>query len=80
MTEPIKKAVETAFGNPVITGAPYSCDLGIYGDAGIPAVLYGPRCDNLHAPDEWVNVDDILQVTRNFAKLAVLWSSGKDKS
>ena len=80
LTEPIKKAVETAFGNPVITGAPYSCDLGIYGDAGIPAFLYGPRCDNLHAPDEWVNVDDILQVTRNFAKLAVLWSSGKDKS
>jgi acetylornithine deacetylase len=80
LTEPIKKAIETTFGNPVITGAPYSCDLGVYGDAGIPAVLYGPRCDNLHAPDEWVNVDDILQVTRNFAKLAVLWSSGKDKS
>jgi acetylornithine deacetylase len=56
-------------------GAAFSCDLAIYGEAGgMPAVILGPRGDNLHAPDEWVSIDDILDLTGIFALLAASWS------
>ena len=59
---------------PVTTGAPISCDLAIYGDEGkMPAVILGPRGDNLHAPDEWVLTEDILTLTGMFALLACDW-------
>jgi acetylornithine deacetylase/succinyl-diaminopimelate desuccinylase-like protein len=59
---------------PVTTGAPISCDLAIYGDeAKMPAVILGPRGDNLHAPDEWVLIEDILALTGVFALLACDW-------
>ena len=73
----VKKAVE-AFSrcqmDPVVGGAPFSCDLGIYGeDGGMECFLLGPRGDNLHGPDEWVLVDDILSLTRVYATLLLLW-------
>lgn len=56
-----------------VSGAPFSCDLAIYGEAGIPALLLGPRGDNLHAPDEWVETSDVLALTGIYATLAVIW-------
>ena len=59
---------------PSVGGAPFSCDLAIYGETGnMPSVLLGPRGDNLHAPDEWVQVNDILTLTGMLANLAILW-------
>jgi acetylornithine deacetylase len=60
--------------SPVTTGAPISCDLAVYGDEGrMPAVILGPRGDNLHAPDEWVLIEDILTLSGVFALLAGNW-------
>jgi acetylornithine deacetylase len=62
--------------DPVVTGAPFSCDLALYGDEGkMPAVILGPRGDNLHAPDEWVLIEDILTLTGVFALLAVKFAT-----
>ena len=48
---------------PVITGAPFSCDMAIYGDIGkMPTVILGPEGGNMHTNDEWVLVDDILNL------------------
>jgi len=80
---PAVQAVVGAFGQytgqtPSVGGAPYSCDLAIYGDAGdMPAVLLGPEGDNVHAPDEWVKIDDILDLTGILAALAVSWSGSQ---
>jgi acetylornithine deacetylase len=61
---------------PVVGGAPFSCDLGVYGDpGGMPCFILGPRGDNLHAPDEWVLLEDIYTLTEIFADLAVRWSA-----
>jgi len=61
-------------GAPVVAGAPFSCDLAAYGDEGkMPCVLLGPRGGNLHAPGEWVELDDILTLTRVFSVLASSW-------
>jgi len=61
---------------PVVGGAPFSCDLGVYGDPGrMPCFILGPRGDNLHAPDEWVLLEDIYVLAAVFAELTVRWCS-----
>ena len=32
-------------------------DSGLFADAGIPTVLYGPRGEGAHADVEWVDVE-----------------------
>lgn len=59
---------------PAVGGAPFSCDLAVYGEVGrMPAVILGPRGDNLHAPDEWVEINDLLDLTGILANLIASW-------
>ena len=73
------QAVVGAFGQytgqtPIVGGAPFSCDLAIYGEVGnMPGVLLGPGGDNRHAPDEWVKIDDILNLMSILATVVVKW-------
>jgi len=73
------KAVVSAFERyrgekPGIGGASFSCDLGIHGEVGgMPSILLGPRGGDLHAPDEWVEIQDLLDLTGIYATLAVEW-------
>lgn len=54
--------------------APYPCDLYIFNDLfGIPGILLGPRGDHAHAPDEYVLVDDLVDVTRIYMLTALAW-------
>jgi acetylornithine deacetylase len=76
----VQQAVEafrTYIGDePVVGGAPFSCDLALYGDpGGMPCLLLGPRGDNLHAPDEWVLLEDVYALTGVYAELAARWSA-----
>ena len=73
MIQALVSSFETQTGRPaVITGAPFSSDLAIYGRYGeMPAVILGPRGDNLHGPDEWVLIDDLVDLTAIFADLIV---------
>jgi len=67
-------ASEGYAGNaPSIGGASFSCDLAVYGEAGMPCALLGLRGDNLHAPDEWCEVGDLLTLTGVYANLASNW-------
>ena len=71
----VVEAFRTVTGQvPVVGGAPFSCDLGVYGDPGnMPCLILGPRGDNLHAPDEWVLLEDVYTLTEIFACLAAGW-------
>ncbi len=40
---------------------------------GIPATCYGPAGANLHAPDEWVDLESVREVTRVLALSAMDW-------
>lgn len=61
---------------PKVGGAPFSCDLAIYGDLGnMPCVILGPRGGNLHAPDEWVLIDDIYSLIGIYAHFITKWCS-----
>ncbi len=56
--------------SPIVGGAPFSCDMAIYNKVGnMPTVILGPRGGNLHAPDEWVLVDDIMSLIGIFITL-----------
>ena len=57
---------------PSTGGAPFSCDMALYGEH-MPVIILGPRGDNLHAPDEWVEVEDLYSLTAVFARLAASW-------
>ena len=78
--DPAVQAVLKAFQQyvarpPAVGGAPFSCDLGIHGEIGnMPSLLLGPRGDNLHAPDECVEIEDTLSLTGIFANLVMTWS------
>jgi acetylornithine deacetylase len=40
---------------------------------GIPATCYGPAGANLHAPDEWVDLESVREVTKVLALSALDW-------
>lgn len=40
---------------------------------GIPATCYGPVGANLHAPDEWVDLESVKEVTKVLALAAMDW-------
>jgi acetylornithine deacetylase len=39
----------------------------------VPATCYGPLGGNLHAPDEWVDLASVRQVTKVLAAAALDW-------
>jgi acetylornithine deacetylase len=57
-------------------GAPYGSDLRLYAGAGVPTLHYGPGDVRLaHGPDEAVDVDEVVRVTRTLV-LAALRACG----
>lgn len=66
--EPLLDALHTAAGlvlatQMVPTGLNAWTDAALMQAAGIPTVLLGPRGDNFHAPDEWVSISEVAQLT-----------------
>ncbi|MEM2868081.1 MAG: M20/M25/M40 family metallo-hydrolase [Candidatus Bathyarchaeia archaeon] len=55
--------------------APFSCDLFLFQhlNAG-PAICLGPKSENLHASNECVYIEDIITLTKIFAKLIAEWT------
>ena len=64
---------DTAGGQPVLKGMPYGADMRLLvHQADTPTLLFGPGdIRNAHQPDEFVPVDDLLQVTRTLALSAL---------
>lgn len=53
------------------TGTTDARFFNLYG--GIPATCYGPTGGNLHAPDEWVDLKSVEEVTKVLALTAMDW-------
>ena len=60
-----------------IKGFTAVCDAAHYAGVGIPGVIFGPRGDGLHGPDEYVEVDSMLAVAETLAAVAVNWCGVK---
>jgi acetylornithine deacetylase len=55
--EEIVRLVSGHAGGPELVGVPFWADSALFGAAGIPAVLFGPRGEGAHAAVEWVDVE-----------------------
>ena len=57
--EEIVRAVQARTGSDEVHGAPFWTDAALFAEAGIPAVLFGPRGDGAHAAVEWVDLESL---------------------
>jgi acetylornithine deacetylase len=65
---------DTLGQSPVIRGAPFACDVFVFNQiANIPCVILGPRGGNAHSYDEWVVLDDLVALTKIYARTACAW-------
>lgn len=57
-----------------LRGAPFACDVFVFNlHSPTPCIILGPRGGNAHAPDEWVSIDDLIALTKIFARTAAHW-------
>ncbi len=55
--DPFVELVRDCAGGAELAGMAFWADSGLFADAGIPTVLYGPRGEGAHADVEWVDVE-----------------------
>lgn len=48
-------------------------DAGHYGIGGVPSVVFGPICGNVHGLDEWVDMDSVRTTTRTLIATIIDW-------
>jgi len=54
--------------------APFACDGFVFNlHSPTPVVIFGPRGANAHAPDEWVDVEDLITLTKTYALTIADW-------
>lgn len=64
---------------PVVAGIEGPCDLFLYQDVfHIPAVLWGPHGANIHAADEYVDVDSLLMAAKVLLVFTAHWCGVAD--
>ena len=72
---PLVEAVgrrRAALGKPVeLTGFAAVCDGAHYAGEGVTPLIHGPSGAGLHGPDEWVNLDSVVEAAQTFASAAI---------
>lgn len=59
---------------PLVRGIGGPCDMFVFHQHfNMPAVLFGPRGGNTHAPDEWVDLDSVLVTVETLARFICRW-------
>lgn len=57
-----------------LNGAPFACDTYMFNlYSPTPALTLGPRGGNAHAADEYVLVEDVITLTRIYARTILAW-------
>ena len=54
-------------------------DTAAYNINGIPATCYGPVGENLHAPNEWVDLNSVKECTKVYAAYILDWCGVRNK-
>lgn len=62
---------------PVVTGAPYPCDAFlVQREFRIPTLLFGPRGAGAHNPDEYAEIESVIQSAEALLATALQWCNG----
>ncbi len=57
-----------------VEGAPFACDSFVFNlHSDTPALIWGPRGGNAHAPDEYVEVEAFMDLVKIYALTMVEW-------
>ena len=66
-------AADVAGSAPVVQGIEGPCDLYVFHEFGIPAVLWGARGGNTHGADEYVEIDSVIQASKVLLTFVCRW-------
>jgi acetylornithine deacetylase len=69
-TDPAAEVVRTAAraaGTTSLEGVPFWTDGALFGAAGVPTVIYGPRGAGAHAAEEWVELESLTRCATVYA-------------
>jgi len=70
----LASVAESTLGfRPEIVGIEGPCDLYVFHEFGIPAALWGARGGNTHMPDEYVELDSLVQATKALMAFVCSW-------
>jgi acetylornithine deacetylase len=57
-----------------VEGAPFACDTFVFNlHSGTPALIWGPKGGNAHAPDEYVEVEPFMDLVKMYALTMIEW-------
>lgn len=60
--------------------APFACDAFMFNlHSDTPAVILGPVGENAHAPDEFVDIESLLKLTKIYITAIVEWCGAEDQ-
>jgi acetylornithine deacetylase len=67
--------LQSVTGEPPSFGpAPFACDGFVFNlHSPTPVVILGPRGANAHTRDEWVDVEDLMTLTKTYALTIADW-------
>jgi acetylornithine deacetylase len=66
--------VQRATGQtPEICGIEGPCDMYVFHQFGVPALLWGPHGGNAHMPDEYVEIDSLVESTKALLTFVCHW-------
>jgi acetylornithine deacetylase len=72
---PIVELVRRHAAVPELAGAAFWADSALFGAAGIPTVLFGPRGAGAHAEEEWVELASVERCAEVYRSVAEEWCS-----
>jgi acetylornithine deacetylase len=64
---------------PIVKAAPFACDAFMFNHLSeTPAIIWGPKGGNAHAPDEYIEIDSFLLLIQGYAGLMIEWCGIKE--
>jgi acetylornithine deacetylase len=66
-------AAELLGKQPLVQGIEGPCDMYVFHQFGIPAVLWGPRGGRTHNPDEYVEIDSVMDAAAVLLEFVIRW-------
>ena len=66
----VVRAVAGAAGTTSLDGIPYWTDGALFGAAGVPTVIFGPRGGGAHAAEEWVEIESLARCAAVYVEAA----------
>ncbi|MBW1816793.1 MAG: ArgE/DapE family deacylase [Deltaproteobacteria bacterium] len=69
----LSSSTEMLGEKPNLTGFPGALDTRFAPYFGVPSLTFGPKGDRLHGPDEYVEIDSLVTVTKVIAKFILDW-------